>query len=81
MAQAAHEARDPWIPGHATTTQQEALLQAEHGLKEWRMGAPRTLARVLHFLGRTAWLLVHEHWRAYLLPMLGRAGLGMQPFD
>eukprot|EP00969_Alexandrium_andersonii_P024231 1057238-Alexandrium_andersonii.AAC.1 len=45
MIQAAHEARDPWNPGHATTAQQEALLQAERDLEEWRMGAPRTLTR------------------------------------
>eukprot|EP00969_Alexandrium_andersonii_P012798 557923-Alexandrium_andersonii.AAC.1 len=44
------------------------------------MGAPRTRARVLHFVGWAAWLVVHEHWRAYLLPMLGRAGLDMRPF-
>eukprot|EP00969_Alexandrium_andersonii_P263112 11630921-Alexandrium_andersonii.AAC.1 len=44
------------------------------------MGAPRALTRVLHCLGWTAWLLVHEHWKAYLLPILGRAGLDMRPF-
>eukprot|EP00969_Alexandrium_andersonii_P276946 12241496-Alexandrium_andersonii.AAC.2 len=57
VIQVAHEARDSWAPGHANTAQQEALLQAEHDLDEWRMGAPRTLTRVLHFLGWTAWLL------------------------
>eukprot|EP00969_Alexandrium_andersonii_P237399 10479623-Alexandrium_andersonii.AAC.1 len=45
------------------------------------MGAPRTVTRVLHFLGWTAWLLVHEHWRAYVLPLVGRAGLAMRPFE
>eukprot|EP00969_Alexandrium_andersonii_P323541 14295066-Alexandrium_andersonii.AAC.1 len=80
MLQVAHEARDPWPPGRATTTQQEALLQAETDIEEWRMGAPRTLTRVMHFIGWVAWLVVHEHWRTYLLPMLGRAGLDMRPF-
>eukprot|EP00969_Alexandrium_andersonii_P260757 11528295-Alexandrium_andersonii.AAC.1 len=41
MLQVAHEARDPWAPGRRTTTQQEALLQAETDIEEWRMVAPR----------------------------------------
>eukprot|EP00969_Alexandrium_andersonii_P248241 10970105-Alexandrium_andersonii.AAC.1 len=41
MLQVAQEARGPWSPGRVTATQQEALLQAEHNLEEWRIGAPR----------------------------------------